>query len=66
MYPRGQESVLEKLESLTKVNETNYIFIKKVHKMIFDLRKGTRNPPFHLTQCCAKPEKALPGVQTGN
>ena len=32
MYPRGQESVLEKLESLTKVNETNYIFIKKSAK----------------------------------
>ena len=36
---------------------------KKVHKKTLDLLKVTQNPPFPLTQCCAKPEEAMPGSQ---
>ena len=51
------------LQSVRKIIETHYIFIKKVHKKTLDLLKVTQNPPFPLTQCCAKPEEAMPDSQ---
>ena len=57
------EKAIKDLQSVTKIIETHYIFIKKVHKKTLDLLKVTQNPPFPLTQCCAKPEEALPGSE---
>ena len=53
----------KKPQLVTKIYETHYIFIKKVHKKTLGLVKVTQNPPFPLTQCCAKPEEAMPGSQ---
>ena len=44
-----------------KNNWDSLYFHKKVHKKTLDLLKVTQNPPFPLTQCCAKPEEAMPG-----
>ena len=51
------------LQSVTKIIETHYIFIKKVRKNTLGLVKVTQNAPFPLTQCCTKPEQAMPGSQ---
>ena len=51
------------LQSVTKIIETHYIFIKKVHKKTLGLVIVTQNAPFPLTQCCTKPEEAMPGSQ---
>ena len=46
-----------------KNNGDSLYFSKKVHKKTLDLLRVTQKPPFSLTQCCAKPEEALPGSQ---
>ena len=46
-----------------KIIETHYISVKKVHKKTLDLLRVIQKTPFPLTQCCAKPEEALPGSQ---
>ena len=50
-------------QSVAKIIETHYIFIKIVHKKTLDLLKVTQNPLFPLTQCCIKPEEAIPGSE---
>ena len=37
--------------------------MKKVRKNTLGLVKVTQNAPFLLTQCCTKPEQAMPGSQ---
>ena len=46
-----------------KNNRDSLYFQKKVHKKTLDLLKVTQNLPFPLTQCCAKPEEAMPSSQ---
>ena len=46
-----------------KNNRDSLYFHKKAHKKTLDLLKVIKNPPFSLTQRCAKPEEALPGSQ---
>ena len=54
---------ISRLQSVTKIIEAHYIFIKKVHKKTLGLVKATQNASFPLTQCCTKPEEAMPGSQ---
>ena len=46
-----------------KNNWDSLYFHKKVNKKTLGLVKVTQNPTFPLTQCCTKPEEAMPGSQ---
>ena len=52
--------LFKKLQSVTKIIETHYIFMKKSQKLL-DLLKNTQNSPLHLVQYYAKSGKAMPG-----